>query len=64
MTMHKALHSRDYTDRLYASRKEDGRELVSTEDALTQSLETWVPVNNLITTGRPNLVLISKKKRI
>ena len=32
MTMHKALHSRDNVDRLYVSRKEEGRELASIED--------------------------------
>ena len=29
MTMHKALHPKDDTDRLYVSRKEEGRELTS-----------------------------------
>ena len=34
MTMHKALHARDDVDRLYVSRKEEGRGLASIEDSV------------------------------
>ena len=34
MTMHKALHPRDDVDRLYVSRKEEGRRLASIEDSI------------------------------
>ena len=37
MTMHTVLHSRDDINRLYASRKEGGRELASTEDSVDAS---------------------------
>ena len=33
MTMHKALHLRDDIDRLYVSRKDEGRGIASTEDS-------------------------------
>ena len=36
--MHKALHHRDDIDRLYVSRKEGGRGLVSVEDSVDTSL--------------------------
>ena len=39
MTMHKALHPRDDIDRLYVSRKEGGRELVSIEDSVDVSIQ-------------------------
>ena len=39
MIMHKALHPRDDVDRLYVSRKEGGRELVSTEDSVDASIQ-------------------------
>ena len=39
MTMHKALHARDDIDRLYASRKEGGRGLMSTEDSVDASIQ-------------------------
>ena len=38
MTMHKALHPRDDVDRLYVSRKEGGRGLVSIEDSVDTSI--------------------------
>ena len=38
MTMHKALHPRDDVDRLYVSRKNEGRELVSIEDSVDASI--------------------------
>ena len=34
MTMHKWLHPRDVIDRLYVSKKEEGRGLVTTEDSV------------------------------
>ena len=36
--MHKALHSRDDVDRLYVSRKEEGRGLPSVEDSVDTSI--------------------------
>ena len=39
MTMHKALHPRDNGDRLYVSRKEGGRGLVSIEDSVDASIQ-------------------------
>ena len=39
MTMHKALHPRDDVDRLYVSRKERGRGLVSIEDSVDASIQ-------------------------
>ena len=39
MTMHKALHPRDDVDRLYVSRKEGGRGLVSNEDSVDASIQ-------------------------
>ena len=37
MTMHKALHPRDDVDRLYVSRKEEGRGIASIEDSVDDS---------------------------
>ena len=45
MTIHKALHPRDDVNRLYVSKKEGGRGLVSTEDSvdtLIQRLEDYI----------------------
>ena len=45
MTIHKALHPRDDVDRLYESRKEEGRGLASIEnsvDASIQRLEDYI----------------------
>ena len=39
MTMHKALHSRDDVDRLYVSRKEEGRGLTGIEDSVDASIQ-------------------------
>ena len=39
MTMHKALYPRDGMDRLYVSRKEEGRGLVSIEDSVDASMQ-------------------------
>ena len=39
MTMHKALHRRDDVDRLYVSRKDGGRGLVSIEDSVGASIQ-------------------------
>ena len=39
MTMHKALHPRDDVDRLYVSRKQGGRGLVSIEDIVDASIQ-------------------------
>ena len=39
MTMQKALHPRDDVDRLYISRKEEGRGLTSIEDSLDASIQ-------------------------
>ena len=41
MTMHKALHPRDDVDRLYVSRKEGERGLVSIEDSIDASIQ-WL----------------------
>ena len=41
MTMHKALHPRDNVDRLYVSRKEEGRGLASIEDSIDASIQ-WL----------------------
>ena len=38
MTMYKALHPRDDVDRLYVSRKEEGRGLASIEDSVDASI--------------------------
>ena len=38
MTMHKALHPRDYVNRLYMSRKQGGRGLDSIEDSVSASI--------------------------
>ena len=38
MTMHKALHPSDDVDRLYASRREEGRGLISIEDSMDTSI--------------------------
>ena len=59
MTMHKALHPRDNLDRLYVSRKEEGRGLVSIEDSIDasmQRLEDYIekPEGGLITAIRNN----------
>ena len=37
--MHKALHPRNDVDRLYVSRKEEGRELASIEDTIDASIK-------------------------
>ena len=43
VTLHKTLHPRDDVDRLYVSRKEEGRELASIEvDASIQQLEDYI----------------------
>ena len=39
MTMHKVLHPRDDVDRLYVSRKEEGRGLTSIEDSVDASIQ-------------------------
>ena len=39
MTMHKALHSRDDVNRLYVSRKEEGKRFASTENNI-DSIDT------------------------
>ena len=39
MTLHKALHHRDDVDRLYVSRKEGGRGLVSIKDSVDASIQ-------------------------
>ena len=59
MTMHKALHPRDDVDRLYVSRKQGGRGLISIEDivdASIQRLEDYIEKHErgLITTIRNN----------
>ena len=41
MTMHKALHPRDDVDRLYVSRKAEGRRLASIEDTVDASIQ-WL----------------------
>ena len=42
MTIHKALDPRDDVDRLYGSRKEEGRGLASIVDFLIQRLEDYI----------------------
>ena len=59
MTRHKALHPRDDVDRLYAPRKEGGRELASIEDSVDtaiQRLEDYIEKHErgLITAIRNN----------
>ena len=39
MTMQKALHRRDYVDRLYVSRKDGGRGLASIKDSVDPSIQ-------------------------
>ena len=39
MIMHKALHPRDDVDRLYVSRKEEGRGLATIEDSVDASIQ-------------------------
>ena len=39
--MHKTLHSRDYIDRLYVSRKEERRRLTNIEDSVDVSIQ-WL----------------------
>ena len=39
MNMHKALHPRDDVDRLYVSRKEEGRGFPSIEDSVDTSIQ-------------------------
>ena len=39
ITMHKALHPRDETDRLYVPRKEGGRGLTSIQDTVDVSIQ-------------------------
>ena len=39
MTMHKALHPRDDVDRLYVSRKDEGRGLASIKDSVDASIQ-------------------------
>ena len=61
MTMHKALHSRDYVDRLYVPRKEGGRGLASIEDSIDtsiQRLEDYIEKHGrgLITAIRNNTI--------
>ena len=57
--MQKALHPRDYDDRLYVSRRGGGRELASIEDSaetLIQRLEEYIQKRGgrLITATRNN----------
>ena len=49
MAMHKTLHPRDDVDRLYVSRKEEGRGLARIEDsvdALKQRFEDYIENTN------------------
>ena len=57
MTMHKALHPRDDTDRLYVSRKEGGRGLANIEDCVNTTIKaledyTQKSTERLITAAR------------
>ena len=45
MTMHKALHPRNYEDRLYVSRKKGGRGLTSIQDSVDASIQ---PLKNFV----------------
>ena len=60
MAMHKALHHRDDVNRLYVSRKEEGRDLASIEDSVDasiQRLEDYIEKRGerLITATRNNI---------
>ena len=62
--MHKALHPRDDVDRLYVSRRERGRGLVSVKDSVDtsiQRLEDYIQKHGerLITTTRINTEVTS-----
>ena len=75
MTMHKVLHPRDDVDRLYASRKEGGRGLASTDDsfeASIQRLEDYIekhegglitPIRNDIDNTMNNRMTITRKQK-
>ena len=41
MTLHKTLHLRDDVDRLYVSRKEEGRVLANIEDSVDASKQRF-----------------------
>ena len=68
MTMHKALHPRDDVDRLYVSRKDEGRGLASIEDrvdASIQRLEDYIEKNEQgLTTAIRNNTDNTKDNRI
>ena len=75
MTMHKALHPRDDFDRLYISRKEQGRGLISIEnriDASIQRLKDYIKkheraritaTRNDTDNTRPNRTTITRKQK-
>ena len=53
MTMHKALHPRDDIDRLYVSRKEEGKGHATIETALTKNTnEDWLQPSETVRTTR------------
>ena len=74
-TMHKALHPRDDVDRLYVSRKEGGRGLVSIEDSIGASIQRFedyiekhrgrliTATRNIIDHTRINRMGITRKQR-
>ena len=68
--MYKALHPRNYVDRLYVSRKEGGRGLVSSEDSVDASIKrlednTEKRGGRLITTTRgPTERKLPKKQKL
>ena len=76
MTTHKALHPRDYVDRIYVTKKEGGRGLASIEDSVDASirqLEDYIEKKNeggLITAIRndtgntmDNRMIITRKRK-
>ena len=71
MTMHKAIHPRDDVDRLYVSRKEGGRGLVSIEDSVEtsiQRLEDYMEKHGGVTRNdtdntNTNRMTIARKKK-
>ena len=76
MTMHKALHPRNYVDRLYVSRNEGVRGLANIEDiidASIQRLEDYVekhegglitPIKNDSDNTMANRITITRKQKL
>ena len=58
MTMHKALHLIDDVDRLYVSRKEGGRGLISIEETVDATIQRLKDYCHVITHGDEEVRLI------